>query len=188
MKTIKSAALLGLLLAAGAAHAQKVPDNGAGAAQAPAAEPAADPAATTDAPAAAAGGMLSAADPQGVLTALQGLGHTGSLTTDGVGDPLIQAQTGDTQYEIYFYGCDANTNCQYFLFSAGYDLPNGSTLDVMNQWNASNLVGQAYLGQDNDPFINHFVTTVGGLSQANFADVIESWDVAVSDFEAAIGY
>jgi hypothetical protein len=58
----------------------------------------------------------------------------------------------------------------------------------MNQWNASNLVGQAYLDSEMDPFINHFVSTVGSLSSDNFADVIDAWSVAVTDFQAAIGF
>jgi hypothetical protein len=99
MTITKSAALLGLLLAAGAVQAQKVPDNGAGAAPAPEAAPAPDAAPAAEvapaaeaAPAPAAGGMLSAADPASLVAALQGLGQTASLGTDEVGDPMISAE------------------------------------------------------------------------------------------------
>jgi hypothetical protein len=194
------------LLAAGAAEAQKAtpgqtgtggkpaPTTGAAAtpeATAPdtGATPDADTASTTTATAAlASGNLIVASDPQGVATAMQGLGYTATLGADSVGDPMISGDIEGVGYNVLFYGCQENANCQWLIFSAGFDLPNGSTSQVINDWNANNLVGQAYLDSEQDPFINYFVTTTGGLTQENFADVVDWWKVAMGNFETAVGF
>jgi Putative bacterial sensory transduction regulator len=195
-------ATLGLLLAATAAEAQKAPTGeattgvkpapGAEATVTPEAGATADTGAEAAAPAAPAApvadGLIVASDPQGIVSAMQALGYTATLGTDGAGDPTVTGAIDGTNYNVYFYGCQNNTNCQWLIFSAGFDLPNGSTLQVINDWNTNNLVGQAYLDAAQDPFLNYFVTTTGGLTQANFADVVDWWKVALGNFETAIGY
>jgi hypothetical protein len=200
MNAITIGAALGLLLAAGAAEAQKNTQGTTG--QAPAPESTATPEAgtvpetgaapeTAAAPetgaAPAGGGLVVASDPQGVLTAMQGLGYTATLGTDSVGDPLISGDIDGTSYNLFFYGCEQNANCQWFLFSAGFDLPNGATLQAVNDWNRNQLVGQAYLDDQNDPYLNYFVTTTGGLTQENFADAVDWWRVALGEFKTALG-
>ncbi|EYD76735.1 hypothetical protein Rumeso_01693 [Rubellimicrobium mesophilum DSM 19309] len=188
-------ATLGLLLAATAAEAQKAPAGQAGTGGKPAAgaqittpDAGAD-AATQAAPAApAAGGLVVASDPQGVVSAIQALGYTATLGTDGAGDPTITGEVEGTQFNVYFYGCQDHADCQWLIFSAGFDLPNGSTLDAMNTWNQNNLVGQAYLDNEQDPFLNYFVTTTGGMTQENFADAVDWWKVAVGNFKTEIGF
>jgi len=198
MNAFKIAAL-GLLLAATAAEAQKAPagQTGTGAkpaegAQATNPDAAGTAEATTAAPATpaapAAGGLIVASDPQGVVSAMQALGYTATLGTDGAGDPTITGDLEGVSYNVYFYGCQNNANCQWLIFSAGFNLPNGSTMEVVNTWNQSNLVGQAYLDPEQDPFLNYFVTTTGGLTQENFADVVDWWRVAMGNFETAIGF
>lgn len=189
-------ATLGLLLAASAAEAQKSPANGtesggkpAQGAQIATPDTGADataPAATPTAP--VADGLIVASDPQGVASAMQGLGYKATLGTDSAGDPTITGDIDGVSYNVYFYGCQENANCQWLIFSAGYDLPNGSTPQVISDWNMNNLVGQAYLDSEQDPFINYFVTTTGGLTQENFADVVDWWKVAMGNFEEAIGF
>jgi hypothetical protein len=129
-----------------------------------------------------------ASDPQGVATAMQGLGYTATLGADSTGDPLINGAIDGVPYSVVFFGCESNANCQWLLLSAGFDLPNGTTADVVNTWNHNNLVGQAYLDSEQDPFINYFVTTTGGLTPDNFADVVDWWKVAMGNFEEAIGF
>ena len=189
-------ATLGLLLAASAAEAQKAPANGTASGGKPAqgaqiATPGAEaPAAGAPAMSAApaSGNLILASDPQGVATAMQGLGYTATLGTDNAGDPTISGDIEGVNYNVYFYGCQEHANCQWLIFSAGFDLPNGSTPQVINDWNTNNLVGQAYLDNEQDPFLNYFVTTTGGLTQENFADVVDWWKVAMGNFETAVGF
>jgi len=202
MNHFKLAAVAALILGAGAAEAQKVtagsppaapeattsgkpgaavttPDAGATAPEATVTPEAAAPA--------GADGLILASDPPGVLSALQALGFTGTLGVDAANDPLISGDMEGTPYQIVFFGCQENVNCQWLLFSAGFDLPNGATLDAMNQWNQSHLVGQAYLDGEQDPFLNYFVTTTGGLTQGNFADAVDWWRVVLTEFKTTVG-
>ena len=193
MNHFKLAAVAALLLGAGAAEAQKV-TAGDPPAAAPVATPseqpdaAAAPDATPAAPApAGTDGLILASDPQGVLSALQSLGFAGTLGVDGANDPLISGDMEGTPYQIVFFGCQENVNCQWLLFSAGFDLPNGATMDAMNAWNQSHLVGQAYLDGEMDPYLNYFVTTTGGLTQGNFADAVDWWRVVLTEFKTTVG-
>lgn len=172
--------LAGLVLAAGLAEAQQKNTVG-GHAQIPA------PTAGEQIPAAFSEGMLIAADPQSIVEALQTLGHTATLGVDKVGDPTISSEIEGTQYGIYFYGCVEHANCQYLHFQAGWDLPDGWTLEAANQWNAGTIVTDAALDAEMDPILEYFVTTTGGLNQANFADAVDWWRLMLSDFKKAIG-
>lgn len=200
MNALKLAAVAALALGASAAEAQKTTAGSppvAPEATTSGKPGAAAPAVVPDATAAPEGaatpqvasteGLVVASDPQGVLAALQAAGFAGTLGVDGANDPLISGDMEGTPYSIVFYGCQENANCQWLLFSAGFDLPSGASLDVVNQWNQTHLVGQAYLDAEQDPFLNYFVTTTGGLTPANFADAVDWWRVALGEFKTAIG-
>ena len=136
----------------------------------------------------AAAQELSAANPAGLADALQDLGYRASLETDSEGDPLIRSSMEGMNYRIVFYGCEEHRDCKYLQLSAGFDLDNGTTMDVINDWNRSKIAGSAYLDDENDPYLKYFLTTVGGLSQQTFEDTIDWWRVAISDFKVHIGF
>lgn len=131
---------------------------------------------------------VDARDPASVVGALQDLGYRAQLTTDNAGDPKILSTIDATSYEIYFYSCTENQDCRSLLFSAGFDLEDGVTYSLINEWNRLNLVGKAFVDDENDPFLEHFVTTEGGLSETNFEDVIAWWRVAIRDFKQEIDW
>jgi hypothetical protein len=143
-------------------------------------------AALTAAPASAQ--SVSAADPESVAGALRDLGWRASHGVDAEGDPMIQSSIEGVDYTIYFYGCEGGRNCRNLLFSAGFDLVDGTTLQAMNEWNSGRLVGAAYLDPENDPFLQMFVTTAGGLNHENFGDVVDWWRIGVRDFKQHIGF
>ena len=94
-----------------------------------------------------------------------------------------------TNFRIWFYGCDdANSNCTGLNFSAGFDLDKGTTLDKMNAWNNNQLLGYATLDDENDPFLNHFVVTNGGITAEAFQSIIDRWDRAIADFKTEINF
>ena len=131
---------------------------------------------------------ISAADPEGVAGALRDLGWRASHAVDAEGDPMIESSIEGVDYTIFFYGCEGGRNCKSLLFSAGFDLAEGATLAAMNDWNSGRLVGAAYLDPENDPFLQMFVTTTGGLNHENFGDVVDWWRIAVRDFKEHIGF
>jgi hypothetical protein len=132
---------------------------------------------------------INASDPEGLIQALQNIGYKATMDTADDGDPLIRSMADGTNFRIWFYGCDdANSNCTGLNFSAGFDLEKGTTLEKMNAWNNNQLLGYATLDDENDPFLNHFVVTNGGISAEAFQSIIERWDRAIADFKAEINF
>src|SRR5690606_34922028 len=106
----------------------------------------------------------------------------------GVGDPMIRSSAGGTEFAIYFYGCTDNVACKFVLFKVGFDLVNGTTDNVVNQWNANALFGRAYLDDEADPWLEMSVNLDGGVSRANFEDSYDWWEVILDGFEDHIGF
>jgi hypothetical protein len=138
---------------------------------------------------AAAQQMVSAADPEGLVTVLQDLGYRASLESDSTGDPRIQSAASGSPFRIWFYGCDSNhSNCDGLNFTAGFNLEKGATLAIVNAWNSEQLLGYANLDDESDPFISFFVVTAGGISREAFTTTVERWDSAMSRFKQHIGF
>ena len=132
--------------------------------------------------------LVDASDAEKLGEIIRDLGYRATVSTDGVGDPMISTSVGGTDVTIFFYGCEDNANCRTLLFKVGYDLEDGTTLEVINAWNEMNLFGRAYLDDESDPWIEMAVNLYGGVSRANFEDTFDWWDVVVGQFEDHIGF
>lgn len=139
---------------------------------------------------AAAEELVDAAEPETLVTIIQELGYRAKLDTDGRGDPLIVSSVGGTEFSIQFYGCNELTHagCKLLLFKVGYDLEDGTTLALINEWNATKLVGRAYLDEESDPWFEMAVNMDGGISRPNFEDTFDWWEVSIEGFEDHIGF
>jgi hypothetical protein len=132
---------------------------------------------------------VTAADPPGVVSALQGFGYKATLETDSAGDPVIRSATEGRNFSIWFYGCnDAGADCNGLNFSSGFDLDTGTTLEVVNDWNSTKLVGYAYLDEEMDPYLTYFVITEGGISLALFEEVMARWSRSIADFKDLVNF
>ena len=131
---------------------------------------------------------VDATDPAELVSIIQALGYRAVLDTDDTGDPMIRSSTGGTDFSIYFYGCTDNTDCKSLLFKAGYDLDDGTTLEVIDDWNETILFGRAYLDDEADPWLEMPVNMDGGVSRRNFEDNYDWWEVIVAEFEDHIGF
>lgn len=136
----------------------------------------------------AAAQTITAANPAGIADALQELGYRAQIETDDRGDPKVSSTMEGVNYEIHFYGCTEAMNCKYLNFSAGFNMANGLPMASVNEWNRGKLVGKVYVDDENDPYLQYFVTTDGGLSRQNFADVVDWWRVALEQFTDHIGW
>jgi len=137
----------------------------------------------------AAAQSVSAAWPGSIVDALQDRGYRATLTTDDYGDPKIESGTNGVTFSIYFYGCDdAGAQCRDLQFSAGFDMPDGLSHVSANSWNAEMLMGRVWLDDDMDPFLNHYVVGVDGMSRRAFDRLLDGWDGAVSDFTSYIDW
>lgn len=127
--------------------------------------------------------------PQSLVAALQAGGYAARLTTDRVGDPMIESASSGTKFQIYFYNCTDHSACATVQFHSGYDLTTAPTLDRINEWNRTKRFGRAYLDKEGDPILEMDVDLDdGGVSRALFIDNIEFWSSILSDFERFIGY
>ena len=134
------------------------------------------------------GALIDATDPGRIATAILSLGYRAKLGEDGVGDPMITSSVGGLDFNIYFYGCTDHSACKRLLFKIGYDLADGTTWEVINDWNASKLFGRAYTDDESDPWLEMPVNLDGGVSQFNFEDTFDWWQVIVAEFQEHIDF
>jgi hypothetical protein len=134
------------------------------------------------------GGLVDASSPQAIANLMQQAGYRAVLTTDNVGDPKIESSAAGADFSIYFYGCENGANCLSLQYTSGYDLPNGASLGLINDWNGTKRFGFAYLDNENDPFLNYDVNMSYGVSEQNFLDSLSLWDTILADFHAHIDW
>ncbi len=140
-------------------------------------------------PLSAAAQTVDGTDPERIAGILRDMGYKALLTTDQVGDPKIESKANGNDFSIYFYGCDKGINCKAIQFAAGFDLADGTSLDVINDWNAKNRFGRAYLDDEADPFVELDVNLdFGGVTETNLRDTIDWWDVVMAAFVEHIGF
>lgn len=134
--------------------------------------------------------LVDATDAKKLVSIIRDLGYRAELETDAMGDPLIRSSVGGTRFAIVFYGCDEkrHDNCDLLLYKVGYDMKEGVDLDVVNRWNATQLVGRAYRDDVDDPWLEMAWNMTGGVSARNFESTFEWWEVTVAEFEEHIGF
>ncbi len=93
---------------------------------------------------------------------------------------------GNRTFFLDGYNCDKNRRCTEFLFSVGFDLPEGMSLEKVNEWNSRQLAGRAYLDDENDPWLDHVVSILDKNDDSALEEGIALWIGALDKFEAFI--
>jgi hypothetical protein len=132
--------------------------------------------------------LVDATDANRLADIIRDLGYKAAVSTDNVGDPMIESSVGGTDITVLFFGCEDNLKCTSVLFKVGYDLSDGTTLEVINAWNEQNLFGRAYMDDELDPWIEMPVNLFDGVTRSNFEDSFDWWEVVVGKFEDHVGY
>ncbi len=137
------------------------------------------------APAGAAGAgaeeTIDATDPARILALSHNYGEA-ALTTDNLGDPLIEGRIGEKDYDLFFYNCIEGRDCKSLTFSAtweGADL----TDQMMADWNREKRFGKAYLDGDGNATVDMSVNLHGGVTRANLDDTIDWWRLVLVEFD-----
>jgi len=139
-------------------------------------------------PAGAANEIITGSSFDAIIASLQRVGFTVDLSKDSDGDPMIESTDNDEPFLVYFYECTDGKDCGYMQFREGWDLKDGTTLEVIEKWNEDRVWGRAWLDADDDPWIDLTVNLRGGITSANLDDTASWWWSVLRDFEDHIGF
>jgi hypothetical protein len=126
-------------------------------------------------------GLICASAPSTVVKALQDGGYRAKLDKDSNGDPSISSSTAGYNYEIYFYGCKENKNCDSLQFQVSFQKDETHTAELANKWNNKWRFGQAAVTDKGAFVVSMDVSTIGGLNGTNFADSLNWWDATMGN-------
>lgn len=128
-------------------------------------------------PATCPSGMICASDPEAVAEELRKLGYRAELTKHESGDPQIKSAAAGYDYRLNFNDCTANKECRSLGFVVVFADDGKNTLELANTWNRQKRFSQMAVNENGSLAFSYDVTTVGGLTKANFADVVDWWQV-----------
>ena len=94
----------------------------------------------------------------------------------------IYSEVNGGNFEVMSANCGAGGRCTEFLFIAGFDLPDGFPLEKINQWNADQIAGRAFLDEENDPFLDHVISVSGAGDEGALREGLYLWAAALEEF------
>lgn len=144
--------------------------------------------ATAAAPVADHGGLVTATPEQIAQKMLEaGFATTPNNMDDGT--PKLDGRLEGWSYSVYFYGCDSDNRCDAIQFAAGFDSETPFAYDPINDWNAANRYGRAYLDNEQDPWVEMDIHMEGaGISEETFEESLAVWRTVMTSFVKHIGW
>jgi Putative bacterial sensory transduction regulator len=139
--------------------------------------------------AAAPSGAITAADPASIVKALQAAGYRGSIKTNKDGRPYVDSAANGSSFAIDLYNCEDNEKkigCKTMLFSTWWKPEPHLSVALANRYNSKSMFGRAYINDKSELTLEMPVTTVGGINQANFEDLVDWWGVVDDEMEKLI--
>lgn len=128
-------------------------------------------------------------DPDVIRTLMTDFGLIVEKDMDDSGDPRLTSRIDGTGFGVYFYDCTADTNCQSIQFSAGFDLENPMSMQMVNEWNRGRRFGKVYLDDEGDPYIEMDINVdFEGVGRKNFDDSLDIWRLVLSEFRDHIDW
>lgn len=110
-------------------------------------------------------------------------------TTDNVGDPKLRVTYYGSDFSVYYYGCDNNTDCNAVQFFSGYQTEGSVRLAKINEWNTENRFARAYISNEGSARIEMDIYLGrDGVSADDFAQQVSLWARAMKDFETFIDW
>jgi len=122
---------------------------------------------------------VCAADPDGIAALMQEEGYRAKVGKARDGDPMIESGAG-YDYTIQFYQCTEGKDCKSLQFLVLFKDDGTNTPELANRWNKTKRFVQMAARDDGTLSLSYDVTTVGGLTRANFADVLDWWAVMLA--------
>lgn len=78
------------------------------------------------------------------------------------GEPYIEIKLGDFDPTLYLADCNKSGQCTTLLLEWGLDMDEEVDLEVINQFNYDHMFVQAFLDEDQDPWITSALDLTGG--------------------------
>jgi hypothetical protein len=126
--------------------------------------------------------MVCASNPQTIVDALQSAGYKAKLgKSDTTGNPRIESAASGYNFNVYFYECEKNAKCGSIQFLITFADDGTNTAELANKWNNAKRFLQMSVDDDKSLAVSMDVSTLGGLNQKNFADVIDWWSVMLGE-------
>ena len=114
-----------------------------------------------------------------------------AIESEGLSTRVIDAEAkkaaatfNGVEFELEGYYCSVGDRCTEYLFSIGFDLPNGFPLTKINEWNAQQLAGRAFLDDEDDPWIDHVISVGEDDDASALIEGLRLWIGAIVDFDA----
>jgi len=109
--------------------------------------------------------IVTASDPDGVVSAMAYAGYEATLGTDAYGDPKIDGSFGGWSGSVWFYGCDELTNdgCTSLQLVVGFDRKDPMPLEMLNDISSSQRFVAIYLDEEGDPWLKWDIVTEEGI-------------------------
>lgn len=127
--------------------------------------------------------LICASKPDTVVQALLETGYKAKLGKDSGGDPMVSSSASGYDFDILFYGCTNNAQCDSLQMRVAFAKDGANTFALANKWNSAKRFSQASISDKGSFVVDYDVTTAGGLTKANFADVIDWWSVTMGSLK-----
>ena len=126
---------------------------------------------------------ICASNPAGIVTALQTLGYKAVLgKSESSGSPKISSAASGYTFDIFFYDCTKGAECGSITFLINFSKDPVNSASLANEWNKTKrFSAMSFDETDGMLTLSCDASTVGGLSQANFADVVNWWDAILGE-------
>ncbi len=132
--------------------------------------------------------LVDASDAERIVSILQDEGFKAELTKGENDQLLIRSGASGVDFHISFTACGGAAKvCEVLSFSAGFDFEYGKKPSDLSNWN-QNKWTKAYLDAENDPFLEHNVNMLHGVSEANFRDTLNWYARELGRFVDYIGW
>jgi hypothetical protein len=131
--------------------------------------------------------VLSAGDPAQVAAVMLAEGYQAKLIVDARNDPRIDSAAAGSRFTLQFGSCDRGQKCQALRFVAWWERDEHVTDAVANLWNRERRFARAAIDEEDDLMLDYEISTVGGVSAANFRDVLALWSEMLGEFTRFVG-
>lgn len=132
--------------------------------------------------------LVGATDPYVIAALIQDYGFDAEVTTDNVGDPMINSSAHGYNFDVFFYDCTDNKDCQAIQYAVTFDVDDGMSLTKAQDFNRDKRWVKVYLNDESDPRLEMDVNMRGGVSAANFTDTLDWWSLMMGEFVEYIDF